>query len=157
MFAAGRDIGERRRALRRRRHTPTPARTIDKPGGTIVVTAADARRAAGTPITIVGHATVDGKPLDSNLEIVTLKAGGDARVDLCVPTLTRQRRRGHVLADGASTGTVNATINKCDDTQQPLGVAAGRLHDPPRGRCQPDVRVALGARSATPTPTATRP
>ena len=76
--------------------------------------------ATGTPITIVGKATVDGKPLVSYLDVETLKSGGDARVDLCVPTITIAAP-GDVLADGVSVGTVNATVNRCEDTQQPLG------------------------------------
>ena len=99
--------------------TPAPARVIDKPGGTIVVTV-PTPDTAGTPITIVGKATVDGKPLESYLDVETLKSGGDARVDLCVPTISIAAP-GDVLADGISVGTVNATVNRCDDTQQPLG------------------------------------
>ena len=96
---------------------PIPTTSIDSPGGADVVTVPTAN--SGSQITVVGHATVDGKPLDSDPELVDLKTGSDARVDLCVPTLTISAPHS-MIADGESQASVNATITKCDDTQAPL-------------------------------------
>ena len=136
--------------------TPTPARIMDKPGGSIIVTVPTPDD-AGTPITIVGHATVDGKPLDSHLEVKTLKVGGDARVDLCVPAVAlRPRLRSSPTARAPP--TVDVVVDQVCRHQGPApSGAARRLRDPPRRRYQPDDR---GNRSAppvdAPTPTATR-
>jgi uncharacterized protein YkwD/plastocyanin len=101
--------------------TAAPARSIDAPGGSIIVTVPTPDD-DGTPVTIVGHATVNGKQFDSDLDTETLKTGADARVDLCVPTL-KLSAPAQVLADGTSQASVDATVNKCPDTQKPQSAA----------------------------------
>ncbi|MDZ4825932.1 MAG: S8 family serine peptidase, partial [Actinomycetota bacterium] len=85
---------------------------IDRRGGSVIVTVPTVD--AGTPVEIIGRATVDGKPLVSALKKRTLKHGEDARIDVCVPVINVTTGDPTLYADGKDKTKVHGTFVRCD-------------------------------------------